>query len=147
LSRIIINDFKTFPMSKSDFTTVQDLLDNGNNQFLANVLRAEIVELARNFFLTTDDYIDIEDCVYNKKIEQPTMKFTHYVKVCGATKFKFTFSIDYTERDEDVHTCRLHLIEFDLNGSKFDLTEILRKEFTDHIQSTGIRFAVTVSRK
>lgn len=134
-------------MSKSNLVTLQDLLDTGESQLSANILRAEIIELARDFFANTEDYIDIEECLYLKKIEQPSMTFREYVNVCGNTRFSFKFSIDYTEKDEDVHTCRLHEIIFDLNGSQFDMTQCMREEFTNHIQSTGIRFAVTISRK
>ena len=134
-------------MSKSNLVTLQDLLDLGTNQLSANILRAEIIELARDFFTSTEDYIDIESCVFQKNVNNPTMRYADRMHICGKTHFSFLFSIDYTERDEDVHVCRLHDITFHLNGSKFDMTEALLKEFTNHIQSTGIKFVVTISRK
>jgi hypothetical protein len=123
------------------------MLDLSDNQLAANILRAEIISIARDFFGSTDDYVDIESIIYRPERKSIRERHNAEMVVLGHCNFQLDFTVDFANEDSGTHTCFLHNITFCLGDGQFDMTEALKDMFADHIQSTGLAFLVTISRK
>ena len=133
-------------MSKSTLVQLHDFLETTNKQYWAATLQSSIVSLAKNFFIQTEDYIDIDDVVYGSDNSSLVSRRRFQpIQVCGNTYFMVGFTVQFDKNPdttEGIHVVSRVEIKFHLNGSVFDVTDDLMDDFLNHIQATGLRFII-----
>ena len=134
-------------MSKSNLVQLHDYLDTTDSQYWARTLQDSIISIAKDFFVNTDDYIDIDAFICDPETDNLSAKvFVQTLRVCGDTfftvKFKTTFDKN-PDSSECIHSVSNISIDFHMNGNVYDVTEELRTDFHNAIQCTGISFLLT----